>query len=69
MIYDTVFILYHCINDVLLKFLGIHCSLIEKYDFFVFLRNEAIFVATLNVKEEWVGVSDSNVRMTLRMTT
>ena len=50
MIHNTVFIPYHCTNDVLLKFLGIHCSLIKKY-FFVFLRNEGIFVATLDVKE------------------
>ena len=33
-----------------LKFLGIHCSLIKKHDFFVFLQNEGIFVATLDDK-------------------
>ena len=68
MIHNTVFIPYHCTNDVLLKFLGIHCSLIEKY-FFVFLRNEGIFVATLDVKEGGVEVSDSNVILTLSVTT
>ena len=30
--------------------------------FFVFLRNEVIFVATLDVKGGWLGVSDSNVK-------
>ena len=32
-IFNTAFIPYHCTN-ALLKFLGIHCSLIKKYDFF-----------------------------------
>ena len=49
---------YQCTNDVLLKFLGIHCSLIKKHDFFVFLTNEGIFFATHDVKEEEVGGSD-----------
>ena len=40
-----IFIPYHCTN-VLLKFLGIHCSSAKKYDFFV-LRNKGIFVAIL----------------------
>ena len=34
-------------------------------DFFVFLRNEGIFVATLDVKGGGAGVSDSNVILTL----
>ena len=66
---NTVFIPYHYTNGVLLKCLGIHCSLIKRYDFFVFLRNEEIFVATLDVKEGGVGVSDSNVILTLSVTT
>ena len=41
-----IFIPYHCTN-VLLKFLGIHCSSAKKYDFFVILRNKGIFVAIL----------------------
>ena len=67
MIFDTSFIPYHCTNDVLLKFLGIHCSLIKKHDFFVFLRNEGIFVAILDVKEG--GGSDSNVILKLSVAT
>ena len=65
MIFNTVFITYHSTNDVLLKFIGIHCNLIKKYDFFVFLRDEGIFVATLDVKEG--GSSYSNVLLTLSM--
>ena len=65
MIFNTVFITYHSTNDVLLKFIAIHCNLIKKYDFFVFLRDEGIFVATLDVKEG--GSSDSNVLLTLSM--
>ena len=43
----------------------------KKHDFFVFLRNEGIFVATLDVKEggEVRGGSDSNVIVTLSMVT
>ena len=67
MIFNTVFIPYHCTNDVLLKFIGIHCNLIKKYDFIVFLRDEGIFVATLDVKEG--GSPDSNVILTLSMAT
>ena len=67
MIFNTVFITYHSTNDVLLKFIGIHCNLIKKYDFFVFLRDEGIFVATLDVKEG--GSSDSNFILTLSMAT
>ena len=69
MIYNTVSIPYHCTNDVLLKFLDILCNLIKKYDFFVFLRNEGIFVATFDIKEPGVEVSDSNVILMLSMAT
>ena len=60
MIFNTIFIPYisfHCTNDVFLKFLRIHCSLIKKYDFFCLpmQRNEGIFVARLDVKEEGGG--------------
>ena len=51
MIYNTVFIPYHYTNNILLKLLGIHCSLIKIHDFFVFLQNKGIFVATLDVKK------------------
>ena len=33
MMFNIVFIPYHCTNDVLLKFLGIHCSLIKNMTF------------------------------------
>ena len=39
----------------------INCSLIKKYDFFVFVQNKGTCVATLDIKEGGVGVSDSNV--------
>ena len=53
-----------------LKFLGIHCSLIKKHDFFVFLQNEGIFVATLDDKGGGgVGGSDFNIILTLSLAT
>ena len=39
-----VFIPYHCTNNILLNFRGIHCSLITKYEFFVSLRNEGVLI-------------------------
>ena len=39
-----VFIPYHCTNDILLNFRGIHCSLIKRYEFFVSLRNEGVLI-------------------------
>ena len=54
------------LNYVLLKFLGIHYSF-KNMTFFVFLRNEGIFVATLHVKGG--EVSDSSIILMLNMAT
>ena len=43
--------------------------MLKKYEFFVFLRNEGIFVATLDVRGRGKGVSDSNVILTLSVAT
>ena len=66
-IYDEL--LYYYTNDVLLKFLGIHYIELKKYDFFVFLRNEGIIVATLDVKREGLEASDSNPILALSVGT
>ena len=77
-----VFVLHSCLiifNTIFIATLSLFkwCSFevswyswkLKKYDLFVFLRNEGIFVATLDVKGEWVGDSDSNVILTLSMVT
>ena len=43
------------LSNTVARFLGIHCSLIKKHDFFVFLPNEGIFFAIHDVKEEGAG--------------
>ena len=66
-IYDEL--LYYYTNDVLLKVLGIHYIELKKYDFFVFLQNEGIIVATLDVKREGLEASDSNTILALSVAT
>ena len=66
------------LSNTVARFLGIHCSLIKKHGFFVFLPNEGIFFAIHDVKEEGAGGgegggegggSDSNVILTLSVAT
>ena len=44
MMFNIVFIPYHCTSDVLLKFLGIHCSLIKNMTFFSSYETKEYFL-------------------------
>ena len=69
MIFNTVVRPYHWSCKCSFEVSWYPLYLIQKYDFFSFLQNEGIFAATLDVKEEGVGVSDYNVILMLSMAT
>ena len=57
------------LSNTVARFLGIHCSLIKKHDFFVFLPNEGIFFAIHDVKEEGAGGGRGAVRWGVQILT